>query len=117
MQAAKSKWDKLEHYISSVVMRKQTISHMEAEMDLHINKREELSKKIENYSKRFDEAINKDQVRIVFSFVNTKSHDKLKPVKSLILIVSIAILVYWFKWINGIEHLKNKKCAEFRFTL
>lgn len=61
---AKSKWDKLEHYISSVVMRKQTISSMEAEMDLHICKREELSKKIENYSKRLDVAINRDQVSL-----------------------------------------------------
>ena len=61
---AKSKWDKLEHYISSVVMRKQTISSMEAEMDLHISKREELSKKLENYSKRLDDAINRDQVSL-----------------------------------------------------
>ena len=37
---------------------------MEAEMDLHISKREELSKKLENYSKRLDDAINRDQVSL-----------------------------------------------------
>lgn len=60
---AKSKWDKMEHYISSVVMRKQTISSMESEMDLYINKREELSKKIETYNKKLETALNRNQVR------------------------------------------------------
>ena len=64
LQAAKSKWDKLEHYITSVVVRKQTIASMEAEMDLHINKREELSKKIEAYSKRLDESVNSNEVSV-----------------------------------------------------
>lgn len=33
-------------------------------MDLHINKREELSKKIELYSRRLDEAINRDDTEL-----------------------------------------------------
>ncbi|XP_067930777.1 kinesin-like protein KIF21A [Watersipora subatra] len=61
-KVAKSKWDKLERYITSVVVRKQTIANMEAEMDLHISKREQLSKKIDAYSKRLDTAIRRNEV-------------------------------------------------------
>lgn len=43
-------------------MKKQTISSMEAEMDMYIKKREELSKRIEEYNKRLDRAVNKNQV-------------------------------------------------------
>lgn len=62
LQNAKNKWDKLEHYVTALVMKKQTISSMEAEMDMYIKKREELSKRIEEYNKRLDRAVNKNQV-------------------------------------------------------
>ena len=48
-----------------MVVRKQTIASMEAEMDLHISKRERLSKKLEIYSKKLDEAINRNEVVII----------------------------------------------------
>ena len=38
---------------------------MEAEMDLHISKRERLSKKLEIYSKKLDDAINRNEVVII----------------------------------------------------
>ncbi|XP_067951778.1 kinesin-like protein KIF21A isoform X2 [Watersipora subatra] len=63
-KVAKSKWDKLERYITSVVVRKQTIANMEAEMDLHISKREQLSKKIDAYSKRLDTAIRRNETTV-----------------------------------------------------
>ncbi|XP_067931079.1 kinesin-like protein KIF21A isoform X1 [Watersipora subatra] len=63
-KVAKSKWDKLERYVTSVVVRKQTIANMEAEMDLHISKREQLSKKIDAYSKRLDTAIRRNETTV-----------------------------------------------------
>ena len=52
-----------------MVVRKQTIASMEAEMDLHISKRERLSKKLEIYSKKLDDAINRNEVVIISTYV------------------------------------------------
>jgi len=39
---------------------------MESEMDLHIAKREELSKKIDAYNQKLDRAIRLNQVGVLF---------------------------------------------------
>ncbi|XP_071100198.1 kinesin-like protein KIF21A isoform X1 [Haliotis cracherodii] len=56
-KAAKQKWDIIEKNVGSVITRRQTISHMEKDMDVWLKQREKLSKKLEKFVKKRDSYI------------------------------------------------------------
>ncbi|KAK7486684.1 hypothetical protein BaRGS_00022085 [Batillaria attramentaria] len=51
-KAAKSKWERMEKYITAVITKKQTISLMERDMDVWLKQREKTIKKLEHYQKK-----------------------------------------------------------------
>ncbi|XP_046546034.1 kinesin-like protein KIF21A isoform X3 [Haliotis rubra] len=56
-KAAKQKWDIIEKNVGSVITKRQTISHMEKDMDVWLKQREKLSKKLEKFVKKRDSYI------------------------------------------------------------
>ncbi|KAK3103464.1 hypothetical protein FSP39_019440 [Pinctada imbricata] len=54
---AKQKWDALDRNMNSVIVKKQTISHMEKDMDIWLKQREKLCKKLDKYCRKRDIAI------------------------------------------------------------
>ncbi|KAJ8299260.1 LOW QUALITY PROTEIN: hypothetical protein KUTeg_023320 [Tegillarca granosa] len=65
-KAAKNKWDAIEKNVSAVVTKKQTISHLEKDMDVWIKQREKLCKKKDKYIRRKENAVKtgKDEADI-----------------------------------------------------
>ncbi|XP_067654279.1 kinesin-like protein KIF21A isoform X2 [Haliotis asinina] len=56
-KVAKQKWDIIERNVGSVITKRQTISHMEKDMDVWLKQREKLSKKLEKFVKKRDSYI------------------------------------------------------------
>eukprot|EP00057_Strongylocentrotus_purpuratus_P017777 XP_011672251.1 PREDICTED: LOW QUALITY PROTEIN: kinesin-like protein KIF21A [Strongylocentrotus purpuratus] len=62
-KTARQKWNKMERKITDIIARRQTISYMERDMERFIHHRHKLSKKVEKYLTKRDEALkagNKD---------------------------------------------------------
>ncbi|XP_041367345.1 kinesin-like protein KIF21A isoform X2 [Gigantopelta aegis] len=53
-KVAKQKWDTIEKTISAVITKRQTIAHMEKDMEIWLKQREKLGKKLEKYMKKRD---------------------------------------------------------------
>ncbi|XP_071956481.1 kinesin-like protein KIF21A isoform X3 [Antedon mediterranea] len=56
-KTARTKWQNVERKISNVVTRKQTVGHMESDMERFLRHRQKLDKKLEKYSKKRDDAV------------------------------------------------------------
>ncbi|XP_033638364.1 kinesin-like protein KIF21A isoform X2 [Asterias rubens] len=56
-RAAKQKWTQIERRVTDIVNRRQTITHMEQDMERYLHHRQRLSKKREKTFRRRDEAI------------------------------------------------------------
>ncbi|XP_071509041.1 kinesin-like protein KIF21A [Diadema antillarum] len=56
-RAARQKWNMVERKITDIVARRQTISHMERDMERFIHHRHKLSKKVEKYLTKRDQAV------------------------------------------------------------
>ncbi|XP_013396201.1 kinesin-like protein KIF21A isoform X2 [Lingula anatina] len=58
---AKHKWDILEKHVSSTVTKRQTLYHMEKDMNIWLKRREDLGKKIEKVTKRREKLLDDDK--------------------------------------------------------
>lgn len=56
-KTARQKWNMMERKITDIIARRQTISHMERDMERFIHHRHKLSKKVEKYLSKRDEAL------------------------------------------------------------
>lgn len=78
-KAAKSKWDRLERSLTTVVTKKQTLSHMEKDMERWIHQRETLGKKMEKLVRKKEkaEAIDpgSDEVKVLQDQMESLQHN------------------------------------------
>ncbi|XP_033100034.1 kinesin-like protein KIF21A isoform X6 [Anneissia japonica] len=56
-KVARTKWQNVERKISNVVTRKQTVSHMESDMERFLRHRQKLDKKLDKYTTKRDDAV------------------------------------------------------------
>ncbi|XP_064634867.1 kinesin-like protein KIF21A isoform X2 [Lineus longissimus] len=80
-KAAKQKWDAVEKSVNGIVQRKQTVSHMEKDMNTWLKEREKLVKKVEKLSRKRQEAVveEKDEQFLVdLDFEIENLHSRLE---------------------------------------